>query len=574
MRYTQLLLPTLKEVPAEAVVASHQLLLRAGFIRKLAAGIYSFLPLGLRTVHKIERIVREEMNRAGAQEVLLPAVQPAEIWEESGRWSQYGPELLRFQDRKGASFCLGPTHEEVITDLVRREVRSYRQLPVNLYQIQTKFRDEIRPRFGLMRGREFIMKDAYSFDVDAQAARQSYQAMYEAYRRIFTRCGLRFRAVEADTGNIGGTLSHEFQVLAESGEDQILSCDACDYAANVEKAELAPMEAPPTMGVSLQALTRVATPGHHTVEQVTAFLGVAPQALVKTLIFVVDGKPVAVLVRGDHDANPLKVKALLGATEAELASDEVVTEVTQAPPGFAGPVGLRIPLYVDRAVASLSNFVAGANEADFHYVGVNLGRDFQPTQVADLRLAQAGDGCPRCGRGRYESFRGIEVGHVFFLGTKYSEAMHATYLDAQGHEHPISMGCYGIGITRTMAAAIEQGHDANGMNWPMSIAPYHALVVPLQMRDERVATTAEAIYRELAEAGVEVLLDDRDERPGIKFKDADLLGIPLRVTVGQKTLAQGKVELKRRGEEEVKLIPPAEAAALVRERIQAELAAL
>jgi prolyl-tRNA synthetase len=574
MRYSQLLIPTLKEVPSEAVIASHQLLLRAGYIRKLAAGIYTFLPLGLRSVQKIERIVREEMDRAGAQEILMPAVQPAEIWMESGRWQQYGPELLRFEDRKGAPFCLGPTHEEVVTDLVRREVRSYRQLPLNLYQIQTKFRDEIRPRFGLMRGREFIMKDAYSFDADPAAARRTYQAMYDAYRRIFTRCGLTFRAVEADTGNIGGTLSHEFQVLAESGEDEILSCNACDYAANVEKAELARTEKTRPDGKLFKPMEKVATPGKRTVEEVVAFLGVSPRDLVKTLLYVADGKPVAVLVRGDHEANPVKVKAALGANEVVLASDEVVTSATQAPPGFAGPVGLGLDLLVDSAVAGMANFVVGANEADAHYLNANLGRDFHAREILDLRLAQAGDECPRCGRGRYQSFRGIEVGHVFYLGTKYSESMRSTYLDADGKEQPMIMGCYGIGITRTLAAAIEQHHDDDGIRWPMSIAPYHALVVPLQMRDEHVQRTGEEIYQALRERGVEVVLDDRDLRPGIKFKDADLLGIPLRVTVGQKTLADGKVEIKHRAEREVLLVPVAEAAARVAERISAELARL
>jgi prolyl-tRNA synthetase len=572
MRYSQLLLPTLKEVPAEAVVASHKLLLRAGFIRKLAAGIYTILPLGLRTVQKIERIVREEMNRAGAQEILMPAVQPAEIWQESGRWQQYGPELLRFQDRKGAFFCLGPTHEEVVTDLVRREVRSYRQLPLNLYQIQTKFRDEIRPRFGLMRGREFIMKDAYSFDADAGHARKSYDAMYEAYRRIFQRCGLSFRAVEADTGNIGGTLSHEFQVLAESGEDQILSCNSCEYAANVEKAELNPFAEKREGSKTFSTLETVATPGKKSVEEVAAFLEVTPQDLVKTLVFVADGKPAVVLLRGDHEVNPVKLKALLGADEVTLAADEVVAAVTRAPAGFAGPVGLDTELVADSVVRHMANFVTGANKADAHHRNVNLGRDFQVSRFADLRLAQAGDDCPRCGKGRYESHRGIEVGHVFYLGTKYSESMHAFFLDEKGEERPLIMGCYGIGITRTMAAAVEQNFDEDGIRWPMAIAPYQVIVLPLQLRDEKVAATAEELYRGLLAAGVEVVLDDRDERPGSKFKDADLLGIPLRIIVGQKALAEGKVELKRRGAREAELVSPAEVTARVRERIQAELA--
>jgi prolyl-tRNA synthetase len=576
MRYSQYLIPTLKEVPAEAVVASHQLLLRAGFIRKLAAGIYNLLPLGKRTVAKVERIIREEMDRAGAHEILMPSVQPAELWEESGRWQQYGPELLRFRDRKEAWFCLGPTHEEVVTDIVRREVRSYRQLPLNLYQVQSKFRDEIRPRFGLMRGREFIMKDAYSFDVDAEHAKKSYAAMYEAYRRVFKRCGLEFRAVEADTGNIGGSMSHEFQVLAESGEDQILACNRCTYAANVEKAELrkdhAAADATPAAQAP-RAREKVKTPKQRTVDEVTAFLGVPATQLAKTLIYLADGKPVAVMVRGDFEANPLKVKGVLGATDVVLAGDDVVAACTKAPPGFAGPVGLSIPIVVDASVRTLSNMVTGANEADAHYVNVNLGRDFEATHVADVRAARAGDACARCDGGHYETHRGIEVGHVFFLGTKYSDAMRCTFLDAEGKERPMVMGCYGIGVTRTMSAAIEQGHDADGIRWPITIAPFHVLVSPLQMKDAAVVSAAEQLYRELGARGVEVLLDDRDERPGIKFKDADLLGIPLRVTIGQKGLAEGKVEVKRRAEKQATLVPLAESAEWIVREVEAQMAA-
>jgi prolyl-tRNA synthetase len=576
MRYSQYLIPTLKEVPAEAVVASHQLLLRAGFIRKLAAGIYNLLPLGKRTVAKVERIIREEMDRAGAHEILMPSVQPAELWEESGRWQQYGPELLRFRDRKEAWFCLGPTHEEVVTDIVRREVRSYRQLPLNLYQVQSKFRDEIRPRFGLMRGREFIMKDAYSFDVDAEHAKRSYAAMYEAYRRIFKRCGLEFRAVEADTGNIGGSMSHEFQVLAESGEDQILACDRCTYAANVEKAELrkdhAAADATPAAQAP-RALEKVKTPKQRTVDEVTAFLGVPATQLAKTLIYLADGQPVAVMVRGDFDANPLKVKGVLGATDVVLAGDDVVVACTKAPPGFAGPVGLSIPIVVDASVRALANMVTGANEVDAHYVNVNLGRDFEATHVADVRAARAGDACARCDGGHYETHRGIEVGHVFFLGTKYSDAMRCTFLDAEGKERPMVMGCYGIGVTRTMSAAIEQGHDADGIRWPITIAPFHVLVSPLQMKDAAVVSAAEQLYGELGARGVEVLLDDRDERPGIKFKDADLLGIPLRVTIGQKGLAEGKVEVKRRTEKQATLVALAESAEWIVREVEAQMAA-
>ena len=575
MRYSQFLIPTLKEVPAEAVVASHKLLLRAGFIRKLSAGIYNLLPLGRRTVAKVERIIREEMDRAGAQEILMPAVQPAELWEESGRWQQYGPELLRFEDRKGAKFCLGPTHEEVVTDIVRREVRSYRQLPLNLYQIQSKFRDEVRPRFGLMRGREFIMKDAYSFDADAEHAKKSYRIMYDAYFRIFQRCGLKFRAVEADTGNIGGSMSHEFQVLAESGEDQILACDSCEYAANVEKAELhkssESSETRPDAKI-FNPLETVSTPGKRTIEEVSTFLQVAPAALAKTLIYLADGKPVAVLVRGDRDVNPLKVKSLLGATDVVLATDEVVGQLTKAPVGFAGPVGLDFPIVVDPSVRALANMVTGANKKDTHLVNVNFGRDFQATHVADVRAAQAGDLCARCGTGHYQTHRGIEVGHVFFLGTKYSEAMRATFLDAQGQETPLVMGCYGIGVTRTMASAVEQNHDADGIRWPMALAPFHVIVSPLQLKDEAVVNAAETLYKELLAQGVEVLLDDRDERPGVKFKDADLLGIPLRITVGQKGLAEGKVEVKRRAEKQAAFVPLAEVVASVAAEVKAALA--
>lgn len=570
MRISQLLIPTVKEVPAEAVVISHKLLLRAGFIRKLAAGIYNLLPLGLRTVHKIERIIREEMDRAGAQELLMPAVQPAELWEESGRWQKYGPELLRFQDRKGAWFCLGPTHEEVITNLVSHEVRSYRQLPLNLYQIQGKFRDEIRPRFGLMRGREFLMKDAYSFDADTAGAHRSYQSMYDAYRRIFTRCGLNFRAVEADTGNIGGSLSHEFQVLAESGEDQILSCNSCDYAANVEKAEVLNAE-PAAGGAEAAALQEVATPGKRTVEEVTGFLKIAPTSLVKTLLFSADDKVIAVLLRGDHEVNLAKLKAAVDAGDLALATDEVVTKTTSAPPGFAGPIGLGVEVIADVSVQGMTNFVVGANKADAHYLNANLGRDFTPSRFVEIRLARAGDPCPRCKTGRYESHRGIEVGHIFYLGKKYSEAMKATFLDEKGEERPFDMGCYGIGVTRTMAAAIEQNHDAEGIRWPMAIAPYHAVVVPLQVKSAKVMETAETIYRALLGAGVEVVMDDREERPGVKFKDADLIGFPLRVVVGEKGLADGKVELKRRGAAGVELLGPTEAIARVRELVTAEV---
>lgn len=571
MRYSNYFIPTVKETPADAEVISHQLMLRAGMIRKLAAGIYNYLPLGLRSIRKVERIVREEMNRAGAIELLMPMVVPGELWQESGRWDQYGKELLRIKDRKDGEFCLGPTHEEVITDLVRREVKSYRQMPLNLYQVQTKFRDEIRPRFGLMRGREFIMKDAYSFDVDEKAADLSYEKMYLAYRRIFERCGLNFRAVEADTGSIGGTASHEFMVLAESGEDAIVSCSACDYAANVEKAESRRIvEAAPA---ELLPLEKVATPGKKSIEEVSSCLGLSADKLLKTLIFTVDGKDALVAVlRGDHEINEIKLKNLLCCESLELATDEVVEKVTQAPVGFAGPVGLKgVRIIADLAVEGMGNFATGANEADTHILNVNVGRDFTPERFADIRNVTAGDRCPRCETGTMEVWRGIEVGHVFKLGTKYSKALRATYLDADGKEQVIFMGCYGIGISRTVASCIEQNHDKDGIIFPIPIAPFHCIVSVLQPKDEEVMRAAESLYEELESHGVETLLDDRDERPGFKFKDADLIGIPLRIVVGSKGLAEGKVELKIRRSGEVLLLPPQEASAKVREMVAAAL---
>ncbi len=559
MDYSKLLLPTLKEDPAEAEVVSHKLMLRAGLIRKLAAGIYSYLPAGLRVLRKVERIVREEMNRAGAQEVLLPAVQPAELWKESGRWEFYGRELLRFVDRHERDCCLGPTHEEVITDLVRREIQSYRQMPINLYQIQTKFRDEIRPRFGLMRGREFIMKDAYSFDADEPGAEESYRKMHDAYNRIFQRCGLEFVPVEADSGSIGGSFSHEFMVLAESGEDAIAACRQCGYGANVEKAEVAAAEAAPE-SAAVPTLELVATPGRRTIEEVTAFLGVSPQVVAKTLVFDTDKGVVAVCVRGDHDANPAKVKNLLGANSAELAHEGIVSETTGAPVGFAGPVGLKVPVYLDRGLEGAGGLVVGANQSDAHYRNAVAGRDFAVTGWADLRFIREGDACPRCGESVVVK-RGIEVGHIFKLGTKYSEALRATYLDDQGAERPIVMGCYGIGVGRTAAASIEQNHDPDGIIWPVPLAPWEVVILPLQVKDEATRTAAAELVAGLEALGVEVLVDDRDERPGVKFKDADLLGVPLRITLGAKSLAQGVAEVKERKTREEHRIPLSEAAA-------------
>jgi prolyl-tRNA synthetase len=521
-------------------------MLRAGMIRKVASGIYNYLPAGLRVLRKVERILREEMDRAGAHEVLMPAVIPSELWKESGRWEAYGKELLRFKDRADREFCLGPTHEEVITDLVRREVRSYRQMPLSLYQIQDKFRDEIRPRFGLMRGREFFMKDAYSFDAEEEGASESYRKMYEAYCRIFRRMGLEFRAVEADTGAIGGKSSHEFMVIADSGEDAIVSCEACEYAANVEKAECAPPDAFPVPStVSPGGPRKVATPGKRTIEEVAAFLAVDPARLIKTLVFESDRGEVAVLVSGRYEINEVKVKNFLGAEWIRLAADDRVRALTGAPPGYAGPVGLPMRLLADHSVRGIPAGATGANEKDAHLVDVVPGRDFTPESYADLRLVAEGDRCPSCG-GALRFSRGIEVGHVFRLGTKYSEALSATYLDAEGKERPIVMGCYGIGVGRTAAAAIEQHNDADGIVWPVSIAPFETVVVPVNMKQEGLVREAERISEELSAGGIDVLLDDRDERPGIKFKDADLCGIPLRVTLGEKNFAAGFAELRDR----------------------------
>jgi len=548
MRYSQYFLATLKETPADAEIVSHQLMLRAGMIRKVATGIYNYLPFGLRAVRKVEEIVRQEMERAGALEMLMPMVIPAELWQESQRWEQYGRELLRLKDRKDSEFCLGPTHEEVVTDVVRNTVRSYRQLPLNLYQIQSKFRDEIRPRFGLMRGREFIMKDAYSFDLDEAGADIAYEKMFQAYRRIFERCGLKFRAVEADTGNIGGSSSHEFMVLADSGEDAIVSCDSCEYAANVEKAELIATDA--AMPEPRLELQQVSTPGRKSVLEVTDFLDVSPQKLVKTLIMQTDdGQTVAVLLRGDRELNDIKLCRLLGCNEVTLAGEEVVQQATGAPSGFVGPVGLKLRLLADQEVATMADFIVGANVVDSHYIGVNLQRDFTVEAFADLRLSVAGDPCPRC-TGQLESWRGIEVGHIFKLGTKYSEALRATVLDDQGQDRALFMGCYGIGIGRTVASAIEQNHDDNGIVFPLPIAPFQVLITVVNPKDEAVLQASEDIYQALQQAGIEVLLDDRDERAGSKFKDADLLGIPLRLTIGSRGLKEEVVELQRRSDGE------------------------
>ena len=570
MRFSNYFIPTQKEVPSDAEVISHQLMVRAGMIRKLTSGIYTYLPTGLRSIKKVEKIVREEMDRAGAVEILMPAVQPAELWQESGRWDYYGKELLRFKDRHNRDACMGPTHEEVITDLVRKEIHSYKQMPINFYQIQTKFRDEIRPRFGLMRGREFIMKDAYSFDVDENRANASYQKMFEAYTRIFERCGLKFRAVEADTGSIGGNYSHEFMVLAETGEDQIINCTKCSYAANLERAEVLYEEKTPEADHhgEMGPLEEVETPDMKTVEEVTDFLHITADRLVKTLLLLVDGKEkVAVLIRGDHELNEAKLKTLLGAQTVEMAPESVVREITGAPVGFAGPVGLKIRIVADNALKGMHDFVTGGNRKDLHLKQVEMDRDFQIDLFGDLRTILPRDRCPRCG-GNIVFGRGIEVGHIFKLGTKYSLALNAVFLNEEGKEQPIIMGCYGIGVGRIVAASIEQNNDENGIVFPVPIAPFEVTILPLQMHDAAVAETAEKIYNELSELGLDVLLDDRDERAGVKFKDADLLGIPVRITVGSRGVKTGTVEVKERAETESALIPIEEVVLHLQEKIK------
>ena len=568
MRYSKYFIPTHKEVPAEAEVISHQLMLRAGMIRKLTSGIYTYLPAGLRSIRKVENIIREEMNRSGAIEILMPAVQPAELWQESGRWDYYGRELLRFKDRHNRYACFGPTHEEVITDLARKEIHSYKQLPINLYQIQTKFRDEIRPRFGLMRGREFIMKDAYSFDVDKEGAKQSYKSMYDTYSRIFERCGLRFRAVEADTGAIGGSYSHEFMVLADTGEDQLINCINCEYAANLERAEVRGADIILESGTdTLEPLEEVFTPDIRTVEEVISFLSIAADQLIKTLILVADQETIAVLIRGDHELNEAKLKSCLNAQSIEFASPDLVAQTTHAPMGFAGPVGLKVKMVADHAIRGMKNFVTGGNREDLHLKNVNLGRDFELDNFADLRVITPQDSCPRCS-GEIRFGRGIEVGHIFMLGTKYSDALKAVFLEEHGKESPIVMGCYGIGVGRTVAAAIEQNHDKNGIIFPIPISPFEASILPLQMHETIVVETAEKIYAELLDYDIDTLLDDREERAGVKFNDADLLGTPLRVTVGLRGVKSGLVEIKLRTESESTQVPIKDSPAIIREKVK------
>lgn len=552
MRVSKLYAPTLREVPAEAEVVSHQLMLRAGFMRKAAGGIYTYLPLAWRVLKKIERIVREEMDAKGSQELLMPIVQPAEIWQESGRWDVYGAEMFRLQDRHNRCFCLGPTHEEMVTTLIRGDVRSYRQLPLSVYQIQNKYRDERRPRFGLMRGREFIMKDAYSFDRDEAGLDKSYQDMYDAYTNIFTRCGLNFRPVEADSGAIGGSGSHEFMVIADSGEAEIVFCTSCDYAANVEKAELFPLEA---QEEAMLTKEEVVTPDCKTIADVCAYLKLPVDHSVKAVAYNSEKGLILCFVRGDHEVNEIKVINTCGVIDLEMATEEQLAAAGTVG-GYMGPVGIdnkKVIVVVDATVMKMHNVCCGANKEGYHFINVNPGRDFIPTYVADIRLIQEGDPCPHCG-GEVSKARGIEVGQVFKLFTKYSSALKATYLDENGKEQPMVMGCYGVGVSRTMAAAIEQNYDDNGIIWPIEIAPYHVLVVPVNTKDEASAAKAEEIYMQLKKVGLETVIDDRNERPGVKFKDADLIGYPLRVVVGPKTLTEGKLEVKIRKTGEIRYL--------------------
>ncbi len=570
MRWSHALIPTLKETPADAVAPSHILLLRAGMIRQLGAGTYTYMPLGLRVLHKVIQIVREEMNAAGAIELLMPALQPVELWKESGRFETYGDLLMKLTISGNHHMALGPTHEEVITDLVRDLVRSYKQLPITLYQIQTKFRDEPRPRFGIVRTREFLMKDAYSIDADLAQLNQSYDAMYEAYCRIYDRCGLPYVIVEAESGPIGGDSSHEFMVPCATGEDKVLYCSACGYAANQERAEVGQATGETTRPYSpaLAPYQSVPTPNKRTIREVCEFLGADETTSGKLLVYLADGKPVAALLRGDHELNEAKLRRVVGASVLAPADPATIEKATGAPMGFLGPVGIKIPLVIDRAVTAMPTIVVGGNSVDVHLTGVVPGRDFPVEQVFDLRNALAGDACPRCG-GTFEMKAGLEVGHVFKLGTKYSKSMGATYLDEKGAEIHAIMGCYGIGINRILAGAVETGHDANGIVWPLPLAPYQVVIVPLQVQNATVLEQANAIEKSLTAAGLEVLTDDRDQRPGVKFKDADLIGIPLRVVVGERGLKEGTIEVKWRTEPAARQIPAATAAELIAAEVAA-----
>ena len=572
MRWTQHFIPTLKDTPSEAEIPSHRLMLRAGLIRRLSGGLYTFLPLGLRALQKVQAIVREEMNRAGALECLMPALQPKEIWERTGRFETLSGVMFTMLDRQERDMVLGPTHEEVITDLAARELTSYRQLPVNFYQIQTKFRDEIRPRFGLMRAKEFIMKDAYSFDADWDGVAKSYDAMYDAYTRVFKRCGLLARAVEADTGAMGGDASHEFMVLADAGEDGIVDCESCGYAANLEKAEA--REGSSVAESSDSALEDIDTPNRRTIQEVSAFLKCEPAKLLKTLIYAVDKSFVAVCVAGDRDVNELKLARILGGQAVELAAAADIRSLTGAPQGFAGPVGLSIPVLADASLKGSNSWIAGANRENTHVRNLDLTRDVTDLQWHDLQVSREGDACPRCESGVLREKRGIEVGHVFKLGTKYSESLGATFLDQEGQSKPAIMGCYGIGVSRTLQSIIEQHHDDDGIIWPIGTAPYSVQILPLNMKDEQSLAVAETLSAALDDAGIDYLLDDRDERPGVKFKDADLLGFPLRIGIGERSLKKGVLEFRLRRDKEVIEVPveeaPARAIQMIRD-LQADI---
>jgi len=567
VRWSQGLIPTLKETPADAVAPSHVLLLRAGMIRQLGAGTYTYMPLGLRVLHKAAQVVRQEMDAAGAIEVLMPALQPVELWKESGRYEAYGDLLMKLTLSGGHPMALGPTHEEVITDMVRDLVRSYKQLPMTLYQIQTKFRDEPRPRFGIVRTREFLMKDAYSIDADLAQLHASYDTMYEAYCRIFDRCGLPYVIVEAESGPIGGDSSHEFMVPCSTGEDKVIHCAKCGYAANQERAEIGGHDHPTAQpAADAPAYQAVATPGKRTIREVCEFLGVNEATSAKLLVYLADGRPVAALLRGDHELNEAKLRRAVGANALVPADAATIEKATGAPMGFLGPVAIKIPMIIDRAIAAMPAVVVGGNAVDVHLKGVVPGRDFPLDPIHDIRNADAGDLCPRCG-GSLQVEPGLEIGHVFKLGTKYSKAMGATYLDEKGNETLIIMGCYGIGINRIVAAAVEAGHDENGIVWPLAIAPYHVLIVPLPGKDPAVLEQALALESSLTAAGLDVLVDDRDQRPGVKFKDADLIGIPLRVVIGERGLKEGKIEIKWRSQPEAKHVPAATAGAAIRAEI-------
>ena len=565
MRTQALLLATLKENPADAEIVSHRLMLRAGMIRKLASGLYTWLPMGLRVLRKVEAVVREEMNRSGAQEVLMPAVQPAELWQESERWQYYGPELLRLTDRHERAFCFGPTHEEVITDLARREIRSYRQLPMNFYQIQTKFRDEVRPRFGVMRAREFLMKDAYSFHADHASLKATYEVMYATYQRIFTRLGLRFRAVRADTGSIGGDASHEFHVLADTGEDAIITCPACDYAANIELAQSGVAQVRPA---ATEALTEVHTGAAHSVDEVAQVLSVSAERILKTVFIKGMHGPIALFVRGDREINPVKATKVPDALSPLTFATPAEVRAAGGVPGAAGPAGLAIPAYADPEALALADFACGANRGDHHFTGANWGRDFPEPTVFDLREVVAGDPCPQC-QTALERGRGIEVGHIFQLGTKYSSRMAAGFLDETGQSQPFIMGCYGIGVSRVVAAAIEQNHDERGIIWPTPIAPFAVAIVPIGFhKSPEVAQAAQRLYEDLRGDGIDVLLDDRDERPGVLFGHMDLIGLPHRLVIGDRGLKAGTIEYKGRSDAEPENWPLAD----VRTRLAKRLA--